>query len=318
MRRRVLGSIVVAAAILATGFLSTSDTTLARYADVEAKPGQVGSGTLFIGGRSWVPKPAVTGASGSAPYYDLVVTNTGSSTAYLSLTLAASTTSTAFCTTTGGTWRQQTGLFPPTITIRSAATGASADYCALLNNTTSLALSSAIAPNATTTVRLTFELGGLSGLLGSKTDTVPATFVARTVSGSAGGFSDRSTGTLTVTFRGVLGLQSASVARAAATPAPATATAPVAAAPTGTPVAATDVPAECAAAGMSATSFVEKVELGAGSPTFDAARDRPGSAGPFLVLGSAAADSVTGSTGADCIATRAGDDIVAAGGGDDV
>jgi hypothetical protein len=78
------------------------------------------------------------------------------------------------------------------------------------------------------------------------------------------------------------------------------------------------LPAQCVAAGMSASDLAEVVVLDATEPSWDAAAQRGAGAGPFLVLGTAGDDTVVGSDGADCIVGGGGADTLSGGGGADV
>ena len=168
-------------------------------------------------------------------------------------------------------------------------------YCSLLDGT-ARTLVSTVAPNTVTTVPIVATVGGLA-LLGR---TEKAAILVRAV----GGFTDQVAGTITISTGAVIAL--AAAARTAPTP---TSTAAVAAAPA-TP------PAACVAAGL--TTFAETVTLTADRPRFVAAEDRPGAAGPFLVIGTSGDDTVTGSAAGDCVVGGGGDDTIDGQGGDDV
>ena len=168
-------------------------------------------------------------------------------------------------------------------------------YCSPLDGT-ARTLVSTVAPNTVTTVPIVATVGGLALL--SRTER--AAILVRAV----GGFADQVAGTITISTGAVIAL--AAAARTAPTP---TSTAAAAAAPA-TP------PAACVAAGL--TTFAETVTLTADRPRFVAAEDRPGAAGPFLVIGTSGDDTVTGSAAGDCVVGGGGDDTVDGQGGDDV
>ncbi|GAA1868553.1 hypothetical protein GCM10009836_56310 [Pseudonocardia ailaonensis] len=321
MRRRVIAVAVAITAILTTGFLSTADTTLARYTDVEASPGQLGAATVVIGDASKSPTLIFANGTGSGTVTaTLTVVYTGTTAARITLNAKPATTyASNFCTyasSTGWTTKNILGLIGPTITFSVA--GTSIPYCTLLNGAENT-LAASVEAGSTTTSTITATYGGvLQGLFTGKTDSVPLQLHAYATSGS--GFNHTTTGTLTVSTSASATTPRSLMAARAATPASTTkpATASATPAPAASPVTAADVPAECAAAGMTVASFAEKITLTAANPSFDAARDRPGVAGPFLVIGSAAGDTITGSAGADCLVGGDGDDTISGGAGDDV
>lgn len=315
MRRRVIVSIVAIAVILATAFLSTADTTLARYTDVEAKPGQLGAATVVLGAASKTPtlafaNPAASGSVNAT----LTVVYAGTTTARLTVdTRPATSYASNFCSYNPGTgWRTRSiaGAVGPTITFSVA--GTSVAYCTMLNGA-EITLAPSVEAGSTTAYPVTATYSGLlNGLFAGKTDTVPLRLHAYSTSGS--GFNHTATGTLSVSTAATAaaGPRALTAARAApsSTSPTTTAAAPVPA------VTAADLPPECA--GRSPASFAEKVVLTPANPAFDAARDRPGVAGPFLVVGSAAGDTIVGSAGADCLVGGDGDDTISGGAGDDV
>jgi hypothetical protein len=316
MRRRVIGSVVAIVAILATGFLSTADTTLARYTDVEATPGQLGAATVVLGAASKSPTLAYynSAASGTVTA-TLTVVYAGTTPARLTLNAKAATTyASNFCqynALTGWSTKSLLGLIGPTITFTVA--GTSVPYCTLLGGA-EYTLAASVDAGSTTTYTIPAAYTGLlNSAFSGKTDSVPLQLHAYSTSGA--GFNHTTTGTLTVSTSasGTTSTKTLMAARAA-TPASSSsvATPTTTAAPTSTPAAAP--PTECAGMGP----FAETVTLTAANPSFDAARDRPGTAGPFLVLGSAAADTIVGSAGADCLVGGDGDDVVSGGAGDDV
>jgi Ca2+-binding RTX toxin-like protein len=311
MRRRVIAGALVAAVVTATGALSGGSGTYARYTDVEASPGTVGAATVVIGTSSRAPALSYTGGLlGGTSSATLTVVYTGTTPARLTLQARpAATYSSAFCTYSTSTkaWSRASGATG----ISMSFAGTTVDYCTLLNGG-EVTLSSSVAAGSTTSFATSASFGVLSGANPRKDQGVPLLVRAN---GTAGpGFSDAVTGTLGVATSPSLTPRSLAVVTVPTTTAAPTTTT----APTGTPVAATDVPAECAAAGTTAASFAEKITLTADRPSFDAARDRPGSAGPFLVVGSAAADTVVGSAGGDCVTGGDGDDVVSGGSGGDV
>jgi hypothetical protein len=314
MRRRVIASVVAIVAILATGLLSTADTTLARYTDVEASPGTFGAATVVLGPASKNPTLSFVSPTlgGTTAALNLTVVYAGTTPARLALQVSVPTTyASKFCTYSGGKWS-------PTLLVTSVdisvAGGTPVNYCTLLNGT-EITLASSVAAGSTTSYPVTASFSLLAGATGARADSVPLTLRAVSVQGS--GFNHSATGLLGVaTTANAVSPRSLLVARTA--PLPTTSAAPTTtatAAPTTTPtVAAADVPAECAGMGP----FAEKVTLTPANPSFDAARDRPGAAGPFLVVGSAAGDTIVGSAGADCLVGGDGDDTISGGAGDDV
>lgn len=311
MRRRVIAGTLVAVVVTVTGVLSGGSGTYARYTDVEARPGTVGAATVVIGTSSRAPALSYTGTLlGGTSSATVNVVYTGTTPARLTLRAKPATTySSAFCTYSASTksWSRATPATPITLSFG----GTTVDYCTLLNGA-EVTLASSVAAGSTTAVATSATFGLLSGATPKKDQNVPLLIHAYGTTGS--GFSDVVSGTLGVaTSASPTPRSLAVVTTPTSTVAPTTTTAPA-----GTPVAAVDVPAECTAAGMTAASFVEKITLTATQPSFDAARDRPGSAGPFLVLGSPVADTVIGSAGADCVSTGDGDDVVSGGTGGDV
>ena len=310
MRRRVIAGTLVAV-VTATGVLSGGSGTYARYTDVEAKPGTVGAATVVIGTSSRAPALSYTGALlGGTSSATLNVVYTGTTPARLTLQAKPATSySSAFCTYSATTksWSRTTLATPITLSFGSTTV----DYCTLLNGA-EVTLASSVAAGSTAAVATSATFGPLSGATPKKDQNVPVLIHAYGTTGS--GFSDVVSGTLGVaTSASPTPRSLAVVTTPTSTVAPSTTTAPA-----GSPVAAADVPAECTAAEMTAAPFVEKITLTAAQPSFDAARDRPGSAGPFLVLGSPVADTVIGSAGADCVSTGDGDDVVSGGTGGDV
>lgn len=286
-RRRA--ALAVGAAALLVGAAAAAAGTWARFSD--ADPGAGGgtaSATVVFGGRSTPPAIAFTGIrAGSTTTQQLTVDYRGSVPATLSLSLPA-TTSTA-CTSAVAGLLDAAGVGSLVVT---AGSRAGESYCSLLDGRERVV--AVLAPNTVTSVPVTVTVGAVV--------LVPRTEVATVRVQATGGFTDRVDGTLRIgtTLPGPRSLRAAAVPVAAPTVAPA----PI------TP------PAECVQAGIG--TVAETVTLSAAAPVFDAARDRPGADGPFLVVGTAGPDTVVGSPGRDCVIGAGGADVVDGGPGDDV
>ena len=285
-RPAVLGGLVVAVALAGTAF-----GTWSAFTDTDPAPsGRTGAATVVLGGRSAPPTLTFTGLrAGTGTTLPLTIDYRGSVPATISLTFP-STTATS-CVKSGSTYSD--GALVGSLTVGlGSRTGES--WCGLLDAKPRVVLAT-LAPSTTTTVPVTVTPGAV--LLASRTEQA----VLRV--SSAGGFTDQIAGTIRITTSALLGGK-ALVARA---PSPTVVTVPAGAI---TP------PAECTAAGM--TAFSEVITLSGTNRSFVASRDRPGSAGPFLVVGGDGDDTVVGSSGADCVTGGAGADTVDGAGGDDV
>ncbi|RTL70814.1 MAG: hypothetical protein EKK42_01635 [Pseudonocardiaceae bacterium] len=309
-RHRVIVAVASVVLAVVTAAAGTASGTWASYTDVEAAPGSIGAATVVFGAGSRAPSMAFAGQLlAPTSKISLTIVYAGTTPARITMALAPAATATSgFCTRTNGTWARTPGA-PATATV-AVGTTAGVDYCTLLNGG-QVTLASSVAAGSSTTVDVTTTFGIL-GALTPRTDTVPLVLRAVATAGTAPSFTDTVTGNFTIAVS-LIGRTSLAMARAAPAPTPT----PVVAVAS-TPVTDADVPPECAAAGMTARSFADVIRLGNGVTSFDAARERPGVAGPFLVLGSPGADTVTGSDGADCIAGLDGDDVLAGGGGADV
>lgn len=309
-RHRVIVALAVVVLAVVTAAAGTASGTWARYTDREAAPGSIGAATVVFGAGSRAPSMAFAGTLlAPSSSVNLTIVYEGTAPARITMALAPAATATSgFCTRTNGTWSR------PALTVVTASvavgTAAGIDYCTLLNGG-QVTLATSVAAGSTTTVKVTTTFGILASLT-SRSETVPLVLRAFATTGTAPSFTDTVTGTFTLAVS-LAGKTALALARAAPTPTPTPVVAVGAA-----PVTDADVPPECAAAGMTAASFADVIRLGNGVTTFDAARDRPGVTGPFLVLGSAGADTVTGSEGADCITGLDGDDVLAGAGGADV
>ena len=194
-------------------------------------------------------------------------------------------------------------------------------YCSLAAGTR-LPVAAGVAPDSRATAGVVVSLAGdfvppEGGLSVSDVATVHAD----------GGFTDAAIGTIDLRVEGpgkgapaavpatptvvsAVGEADAVVIDAAADPASA-----ARAVEDGKPIA---LPAQCAAAGMSASDLAEVVVLDPERPSWSATTERGAGAGPFLVLGTAGADTVAGSDRADCIVGGAGDDRLSGSAGADV
>lgn len=284
-RLAVLGGLMAAVALGATVFGTWSALT-----DTDPAPsGSTGAATVVLGGRSAPPTLTFTGLrAGSTTTLPLTVDYRGSVPATISLTFP-STTSTS-CTRSGTTLLDGVLVGSLTVGLGSRATES---WCSLLDGQPRTVLAT-LAPRTTTTVPVTVTVGAV--LLATRTE--QAVMRIR----SAGGFTDQVAGTIRITTSALLGARSARVASSPT----------VASVPAG----AITPPAECTAAGL--TAFSEVVTLTPENRSFVASRDRPGSSGPFLVIGSDGDDTVVGSAGPDCVAAGGGADDVDGADGDDV
>lgn len=286
---------VVGIALLGVGLLvaiAVVPGTLARFLDTEqGKPGTAAAATVVLGGRSTPPALTFSAVrSGSPRTVNLTIDYRGSTPATVLLRLPSGATTTS-CTGSGSTWTD--GLLVGSLTLTLGSQPA-VSYCSLLDGTARTLVAN-VQPGTVTTVPIVATVGGLALL--SRTE--KAAILVRAV----GGFTDQVAGTITITTGAVVAM--AAAARTAPTP-----TTTVAAAAPATP------PAACVAAGL--TSFAETVTLTADRPRFVAAEDRPGAAGPFLVIGTNGDDTITGSAAGDCIVGGGGDDTIDGQAGDDV
>ncbi|RZT86361.1 hypothetical protein EV383_3254 [Pseudonocardia sediminis] len=291
--RRRLGArrvpLLLAAAVAVLAVTGTAFGTWAAFTDSDrGGSATAGAATVVLGGRAAPPSLSFTGMrTNETRTVPLTVDYRGSVPATISLQLPSGASKTS-CIGSGGTLVDPLNIGTLRVTLGSRA---AENWCALLDGTARTVLAT-VAPNTVTTVPVTVTAGTV--LLG-RTET--AALRIRSV----GGFTDQVTGSITISTTLISGRTAA--ARAAAPAA-------VAATPVVTP------PAECTAAGL--TSFAEVVTLTPQNPRFDAARDRPGAAGPFLVLGTSGDDTVVGSATGDCLAGAGGADSLDGAGGADV
>ncbi|MET0188867.1 MAG: calcium-binding protein [Pseudonocardia sediminis] len=285
--------LVLAAAVAVLAVAGTAFGTYAAFTDTDpAAPGSSGAATVVLGGRSSPPTLAFTGLrTGQSRTLPLTVDYRGSVPATISLQFPSGAMPSS-CKKSGLALLDDLQVGGLNVTLGSRA---AESWCALLDGNARTVLAT-LAPNTTTTVPITVAVTGLPLLSRSE----QAELRIR----SAGGFTDQVAGTVTITTVGTLSVKAA--ARSVA--APAVAPAAIAAAPA--------PPAECTAAGL--TSFAEVVTLTPQNPRFDAARDRPGAAGPFLVIGTSGDDTVVGSAAGDCLAGAGGADSLDGAGGADV
>jgi RTX calcium-binding nonapeptide repeat (4 copies) len=289
-RRAVAGIALLGVGLLVA--VAVVPGTIARFVDGErGQPGTAAAATVVLGSRGTPPTLVFSAVrSGSPRTVNLTIDYRGSAPATVLLRLPSGATTTS-CTGSGSTWTD--GLLVGSLTL-TLGSQSPVSYCSLLDGT-ARTLVSTVQPNTVTTVPIVATVGGLALL----NRTEKAAILVRAV----GGFTDQVAGTITITTGAVIAL--AAAARTAPTP-----TTAVAAAAPATP------PAACVAAGL--TTFAEAVPLTADRPRFVAAEDRPGAAGPFLVIGTGGDDTVTGSAAGDCVVGGAGDDTVDGQGGDDV
>ena len=290
-RRAVAGIALLGVGLLVA--VAVVPGTLARFVDADkGLPGTAAAATVVLGSRGTPPTLTFSAVrSGSPRTVNLTIDYRGSVPATVLLRLPSGATTTS-CTGSGSSWSD--GLLVGSLTLTLGSQPA-VPYCSLLDGT-ARTLVSTVAPNTVTTVPIVATVGGLALL--SRTER--AAVLVRAV----GGFTDQVAGTITISTGAVIAL--AAAARTAPTP---TTTAAAAAAPATTPAA-------CVAAGL--TTFAETVTLTADRPRFVAAEDRPGAAGPFLVIGTSGDDTVTGSAAGDCVVGGGGDDTVDGQGGGDV
>ena len=286
MRRRVIRTVALVLALTALGVgIVLGSGTLARFSDSErAGNAVVGAATVVLGGRATPVALNYTGlrASGTRTV-NLTVDYRGTVPATIQLRLPSGAQPTS-CQRNGNTWTD--GLLVGTLNITLGAQPATS-FCSLLNGA-ARTLVATVAPRTTTVVPIKVDVGPVF----VTTRTEQAAIVVRAV----GGFTDQVAGTITISTTGLLGLRSQSLTTAAPPPV----------------VVATAPPAECTG------TYAETVTLTNERPRFVAAEDRPGAAGPFLVLGTAGDDVVTGSGAGDCLVGGGGFDVLDGAGGDDV
>lgn len=288
--RAVVAALIGAALVIS---IAAFPVTLARFTDKDAGPsGTTAAATVVLGGRGTPPTLSFSGVrSGSPRTVNLTIDYRGSVPATVQLLLPSGATTTS-CVRSGTTWADGALVGTLTLTLGSQA---AVPYCSLLDGTARTVLAT-VQPNTSTTVPIVATVAGLVVL--SRTEKAAITIRA------VGGFTDQVAGTISITTGGVFGV--AAAARVAAPPTTTTTVAPAAVGP----------PAACVAAGL--TSFAETVTLTPDRPRFVASEDRPGSAGPFLVIGTGGDDTITGSGAGDCIVGGAGNDVIDGAGGDDV
>jgi hypothetical protein len=305
-----------AAAVLVFGALGfgIGGPTLARFVTTGKGGGGVASAaTVVLGARSTLPALSWTGlTAGVAKSVNLTIVYNGTVPATLVMALPSGPGTTG-CVKSGSTYVNGSLVTSASIKIGSAA---AEDYCGLLAGTPRT-LATNVAPGATVVVPIAVTITSLLSLGFSRTETAALQIMA------TGGYTDQLTGTLSATtataapktlLAARVPTTTASTQTATPTASPSTTTAGVT--PSAAP--AVVVPPECAAAGMTLGSFAEVVTLTPDRPRFDAATDRPGAAGPFLVIGTSGADTIVGSAGADCLVGGGGADTISGGAGDDV
>ncbi|MEJ8280732.1 hypothetical protein [Pseudonocardia spirodelae] len=284
-RRRLVLALVVGVVLVAS---AAWGTWAAFTAGGGGPAGTASAATVVLGGRS------------APPALDLGVPLAGgTATATLSIDYRGSvpaTASVAFpATTATGCVSSPAGLTDgPTVGSLTVRLGSRAPepWCRLLDGVPRPVAT--LVPGTVTTVPVSATVG--TTLLAARTESATMRVSA------AGGFTDTVTGSLRLSTRLLPAVTPRAQARVAS--------------PTVVAVSAPPPPAECTAAGL--TTFAETVVLSADAPSFDAARDRPGSNGPFLIVGTDGADTIVGSPGRDCVRAAGGDDVVDGGGGDDV
>lgn len=288
MRRKTVLAVVLVLAITATGAAFVfGGGTLAAFSDSDKGGGGTArAATVVLGGRSTPLVLDFAGMrSGTTRTVNMTVDYRGTVPATVQFQLPSGATATS-CTRSGSTWSD--GGLIGTLTIALGSRPA-VSYCSLLDGT-ARTLVTTVDPGTTTVVPVTVSFTGQ--VLGLVSRSERAAVVVRAV----GGFTDRVTGTISITTTGVIGPRSLAVA------APAAARAAAPAPP----------PAECTG------TYAETVVLTPDRPRFVAAEDRPGAPGPFLVQGTAGDDVVTGSGAGDCLVGGGGADVLDGAGGDDV
>jgi Ca2+-binding RTX toxin-like protein len=304
MRRRPVTTVlagVIAVILLGVGGVTAANTTLARFSDNEnGGTSTAAAATVVLGGQrtaTTLPFTGLTSGTSGTKTVNLSVVYKGSVPATIQLQLPSGATATN-CVRSGTTYADPLLYRTLTITLGGQA---AVPYCSLLDGV-ARTLVATVQPGTTTVVPITVSAGGLLSLIG-RSEAAPIAIRA------VGGFTDVVTGTIQITANGLINPNPAPL------PAPAGTTSPAAArsARTTTAVA---TPQECTDAGLG--PFTEAVALTAARPRFVAAEDRPGTAGPFLVLGTDADDTVTGSAAGDCLVGGGGADTIDGLGGGDV
>jgi hypothetical protein len=317
--RAVLAGLLGAATIAGAGTLvAATGTTFASYSStMTSSPSVIGSAAVELGHGGAGPELGFSGLGPGHPQtVNLSVQYVGSIPADLTLSVAPGP-GPVLCEKVGAGWQARPGA-AVTLAVGSADPVA---YCSLYSGAP-LTLARAAAPGSTTVVPVTLALSA---------DASPAALgLAQhdlAVIHADGGFTDRADGRLDLTTaEPPAGSPDSGIAApilAAGPGAPATTVGadtvdPAAAARTaapGTPVA---IPAECAAAGMSAADFAEIVTVDPARHAWSVPQERGAGSGPFLILGTAGDDTIVGSSGADCIVGGGGDDTISGGDGNDV
>ncbi|WP_218595662.1 calcium-binding protein [Pseudonocardia oceani] len=297
----------------------SSDGTLASYSSTfSSSPSTIGAARVTLGGGDDAgPELGYTDLRpGVSQTVELVVAYDGTVAAGIGLSLAPAAGS-PFCEQRAGKWVTKPGM---AVTLRFGDAPAES-YCSLYDGRV-VPLGTA-QPNAAQPVRVPVTLTLAEGAAAASAG-LDHTDVA-TVH-AEGGFTDRADGHLRIataaaadlppgTAPGPVSVPLAPPGQAAPPLNPADPAGFVREAAAGTGVA---LPAECVAAGMVATDFVEVIALDPAKRTWDATASRGRDAGPFVILGTSRADTIVGSTGDDCIVGGAGDDSLTGGDGADV
>ncbi|WP_205347161.1 calcium-binding protein [Pseudonocardia broussonetiae] len=309
--------VAVGGAALVAAF--SSDGTLASFSSTfSSSPSTIGAARVTLGGGDdGGPELGYTDLRPGVPQtVELAVAYEGTVAAAIGLSLTPAATS-PFCEQRAGVWVAKTGM---AVTLRFGSAPAES-YCSLYDGRV-VPLGTA-QPNAGAPVRVPVTLtlaAGAAAASAGLDHTDVATVHAE------GGFTDRADGHLRIATAaaadlppgpapGPVSVPLAPPGGAAAPLSPADPAGSARKAPAGTGVA---LPAECVAAGMVATDFVDVIALDPADRTWDAIASRGRGAGPFVVLGTSGADTIVGSTGGDCIVGGAGDDSLTGGDGDDV
>ncbi|MGE4005358.1 calcium-binding protein [Pseudonocardia sp.] len=309
-RPGVFGAATIALVCTVVGTTVVGRATAAAYTDTIASgPTTMGAATVKLGDGGAGPDLSFRDlVPGSPQTVQLTVDYVGTVPADLSVTVTPGAGS-ALCARSDAGWSARPGA-SATIAVGGRAP---TSFCSLYSGE-ALPLATGAQPGSTTTVPVVLTMSSDSSLpASSQTDVLTIH--------ADGGFTDRADGTLALSTvappaDSAPALAVAEAADPAAAQAVATSADPAAAArAAGTTVA---IPAECAAAGMTASSFAEVVTVDTRTRRWDAGVERGRGTGPFLVLGTSGEDTIVGSDRADCIVGGAGNDIVSGGTGADV